>query len=147
MSKHDKQCWIWVFRFISIPVSCFPGGKLLCTEVTCMFKTYHAKIILRNIFVFSKISQHWAGAGRRNPFLWRTKTCVAYISITMDADDLETRSQGTCSHGFPGILQHQNGQHIEAETRWPPFSRQHFQMHFLQWKYMNFNQNFTEVCS
>ena len=28
---------------------------------------------------------------------------------------------------------------IEAETRWLPFSRRHFQMHFLEWKYMNFN--------
>ena len=28
-------------------------------------------------------------------------------------------------------------EHIEAETTWPPFSRRHFQMHFLEWKYMN----------
>ena len=25
--------------------------------------------------------------------------------------------------------------HFEVETRWPPFSRRHFQMHFLEWKY------------
>ena len=29
--------------------------------------------------------------------------------------------------------------HIEAETKWPPFSRRHFQMHFLEWKCMNFD--------
>ena len=29
--------------------------------------------------------------------------------------------------------------HIEAETRWPPFSRLHFQMHFLQQKLINFD--------
>ena len=29
--------------------------------------------------------------------------------------------------------------HIEAETKWPPFSRRHFQMDFLEWKYMNFD--------
>ena len=23
---------------------------------------------------------------------------------------------------------------------------QHFQMHFVEWKYMNFDQSFTEVC-
>ena len=34
-----------------------------------------------------------------------------------------------------------------AETKWPPFCRRSFQMHFLEWKYMNFNQYFTEVCS
>ena len=25
--------------------------------------------------------------------------------------------------------------HIEAETRWPPFSKRHFQMDFLEWKF------------
>ena len=36
--------------------------------------------------------------------------------------------------------------HIETETRWLPFSRGHFQMHFLEWKFINFNWDFTEVC-
>ena len=27
--------------------------------------------------------------------------------------------------------------HIEVETRWPPFFRRHFQMHFLEWKCFN----------
>ena len=38
-------------------------------------------------------------------------------------------------------------QHIEAETRWLPFSGRHFQMHFLERKYMNLDKDFTEVCS
>ena len=33
-----------------------------------------------------------------------------------------------------------------AKTKWSSFSRQHFQMHFLEWKCINFNQDFTEVC-
>ena len=28
--------------------------------------------------------------------------------------------------------------HIEAETKWTPFSRRHFQVHFCEWKCMNF---------
>ena len=28
--------------------------------------------------------------------------------------------------------------HIKAETKWPPFSRRHFQIHFIEWKCMNF---------
>ena len=28
--------------------------------------------------------------------------------------------------------------HIEDETKWPPFGRGHFQMHFLEWKHLNF---------
>ena len=27
-------------------------------------------------------------------------------------------------------------QHTDAETTWPPFSRRHSQMHFLEWKYI-----------
>ena len=30
-----------------------------------------------------------------------------------------------------------NFKHIEAETKWKPFRRQHFQMHFLEWKCLN----------
>ena len=30
-------------------------------------------------------------------------------------------------------------QHIEAETKWPPFRRRCFQMHFLEWEFMNFD--------
>ena len=29
--------------------------------------------------------------------------------------------------------------HIEAETKWPLFSRRHFQMYFHEWKCMNFD--------
>ena len=37
--------------------------------------------------------------------------------------------------------------HIEAETKWLPFTRLQFQMHFLEWKCINFDYDFTEVCS
>ena len=30
-------------------------------------------------------------------------------------------------------------QHIEAETKWTPFSRRHFEMDFLEWKCMHFD--------
>ena len=32
-------------------------------------------------------------------------------------------------------------------TKWPPFRRRHVQMHFLEWKYLNFKQNFIEIRS
>ena len=37
-------------------------------------------------------------------------------------------------------------EHIGPETKWPPFCRGHFHMHFLQWKWLNFNYIFAEVC-
>ena len=36
-------------------------------------------------------------------------------------------------------FQHQKVWHIEAETILPPFRRRHFQMHFHEWKCMNFD--------
>ena len=36
--------------------------------------------------------------------------------------------------------------HIEAETKWLPICWRHFEMHFLEWKYINCNWIFTEVC-
>ena len=36
--------------------------------------------------------------------------------------------------------------HIKAETKWPPFSRWHFQMHFLEWKLFYFEKIFIEIC-
>ena len=37
--------------------------------------------------------------------------------------------------------------HIEAETKWTPFRRRHLQVHFLEWKCLNSDRNFTEVFS
>ena len=37
--------------------------------------------------------------------------------------------------------------HIEAETKWPPFYRWHFKVHFLEWKPLNFKDDYTETCS
>ena len=33
-----------------------------------------------------------------------------------------------------------------GRDKWPPFSRRHFLMHFLEWKCINFDLDFTEVC-
>ena len=34
-----------------------------------------------------------------------------------------------------------------GRDKWAPFSRRHFQMYFLEWKCMDFDWDFTEVCS
>ena len=34
-----------------------------------------------------------------------------------------------------------------GREKWTPFRRRHFQMHFLEWKCINFYYNFTQVCS
>ena len=35
--------------------------------------------------------------------------------------------------------------HIEAETKWSPFRRRHFEMHFSEWKCINFDRDFTDI--
>ena len=52
-------------------------------------------------------------------------------------------SQGQTDHlGHPLLtLKHW------GPDKWTPFRRRHFQMHFLEWKCLNSDLNFTEVCS
>ena len=38
-------------------------------------------------------------------------------------------------------------QHIEAETEWPIFCKQQFQINFREWKYLNFPWYMTGKCS
>ena len=46
---------------------------------------------------------------------------------------------------FPATI-NESLKHIEARIKWPPFCRQHFQMHFFfQWKFSYFN--FKEISS
>ena len=34
--------------------------------------------------------------------------------------------------------------YFKAQTKWPPFSRRHFQMNFLEWQFLNFSEKLTE---
>ena len=49
--------------------------------------------------------------------------CYYYIMDSLHTDQWSTE-ESAC--------------YIDAETKWTPFCRRHFQMHFLEWKYMNF---------
>ena len=48
---------------------------------------------------------------------------------------------------FNDTCTHHKASHIETETKWPPFRRRHFQVHFLECKLLNFKSNFTEIWS
>ena len=49
-----------------------------------------------------------------------------------------------CDSSCPGVAWF--SAHVEAETKWTPFSRRYLQMHFLEWKCLKFDQNSTEDC-
>ena len=36
---------------------------------------------------------------------------------------------------------------LRPRKKWPLISKRHFEMDFLEWKCMNLDQNFIEVCS
>ena len=36
---------------------------------------------------------------------------------------------------------------IEAETKWLPFLRQYFKLHFCKWILLNLKKNLTKICS
>ena len=45
------------------------------------------------------------------------------------------------------ITIHAQHQHIEAQTKWPTFSRWHFQTHFLEWKMVELRFKFHRIFS
>ena len=55
---------------------------------------------------------------------WGHVKCKLAISANLNADDIEWTV-----YAFMRLL----FQHIEVETKWPPFPRRHFRMHFLEW--------------
>ena len=73
------------------------------------------------------------------------RPCVCPLSVCPPM--CEANLGSSFSTALDGICKRSSCKHIEAETKWPPYCRQHFQMHFLEWKYMNFNYNFTEIYS
>ena len=59
------------------------------------------------------------------------QTVWAYINIPLRLDFINLQIQEPTSYhqAYHHIVQ---VEHIEAETKWPPFHRPHFQMHFLE---------------
>ena len=97
------------------------------------------------------------GLNFRNPsYIYIRACCIIYIcSLYHSVHKFTTNNPNLCIIGleifnwkywFDNLSVHLL-QHIEAETRWPTFCRQHFQVHFLEWRYMNFDWYFIEYCS
>ena len=65
------------------------------------------------------------------------------------------RVTGLCAGNSPvtgeflaqGPVTRKKFQRFHIDTKWPPFRRRHFQVHFLQRKLLKFEYNFTELCS
>ena len=64
-----------------------------------------------------------------------------------------SRSQGISSNGIDLDLQEYSSlsttrlKTFEAQTKWPKFGRWHFQMQFLEWNFLYYDSNFTEIYS
>ena len=48
---------------------------------------------------------------------------------------------------LPFLWLYMHSQHIEAETKWLSFCKQHFQVNFLVWKLLNIHSIFIEISS
>ena len=49
--------------------------------------------------------------------------------------------------GWKILCSNPKDQLISSWTKWMPFRRQQFEMHFYEWKFLYFDSNFTEVFS
>ena len=66
---------------------------------------------------------------------WSIVFCCGLVQVKNDRTD----DGSVCDATFQDMDNKWNIWHIEAGTKWLPFCRQHFHMHFLDWRYMNFN--------
>ena len=122
-------------------------GKL--THWSYVFLDRYVYSIMYNIFLhITKMAycichNHWQSEFSNNIFFiihnhgqeWCSYCEIYHIQIRLDMVSViwfrgihHTYKELTSSHINP---------YIEAETKWPPFSRRQFQMHFLEWKYIN----------
>ena len=82
---------------------------------------------------------------RKACLLLLVMTCPNKTNVHPVHPELRTLKVGvsstSCKYAqFCGVL----FQHIEAETRWPPFSRWHFQMHFVKRKWISISLKFVK---
>ena len=68
---------------------------------------------------------------------WLIEAVVSYMVKSMAVND-----QGISSHWVEWNIPISAPEwltNIEAETKWPTFRRRHVQMHFLEWKCIDFD--------
>ena len=61
---------------------------------------------------------------------------------TSDKALAQTNAEPICWHIYAKLGDNElwnDASHIEARTKWLPYSRRHFQMDFLEWKCINFD--------
>ena len=70
------------------------------------------------------------------------------VGVWNDTDSIAWVFSQYLYHSYFLLLRHDPSRlyHIEAKTKWPTSTRRHFQMHFLEWKSLNLEYNFNEVC-
>ena len=71
--------------------------------------------------------------------------CMSEMFIAISQTECEDTDMGGFLRWLP--YWQRRYQYIRAKTTWLPYCRQHFQMHFLEWKSKNFDHNFTKVYS
>ena len=77
---------------------------------------------------------HWIGAFTK----WSLKL-YRYPGVLLNWDWHDNNMIATVPVKQPKL--------ISPWTKWPPFRRWHFQMHILEWKYIDFDWNFSEFYS
>ena len=81
-------------------------------------------------------------------WIWsKTECCVLGISITIEKSKKKSL-QPDFLWGIPDclIILSLLGVFNTSSTKWPPFHRWYFRVHFGEWKVFYFDWNFTEVC-
>ena len=115
----------------------FDGGllvarRLAIVKMTFCFTFHHGRISYSKCGVVMKYCKTAI-----DNFFWTLFKNVLKVTLNNDI----------YCHRQPINVTHIVAKHIGAETKWSPFLRRRFQVLFVEWKLLNFKQNFTEMCS
>ena len=120
----DWSCINWLFEYV---------GFIWFSSIRCeLMPTFWWRSLYRfgfhpfwNFIVSPLFTQVWVAA-----FGWKHNDVMSWRRLS----------------SYDDVMAWKRPQ-IEAETRCQPFCRRHLQIHFLEWKLLYLDLNFTEVCS
>ena len=155
-SHYLNQCWLNTSKteWHSSRASSQQIPQPSITEITCKIKylKFHSNFPGANELKFMIISHVFLPQG--GPVVSSSRGDgreQLHATVSIEWAHQQPRGETACRPGWKNKLSGRSGVEYSqthwAETKWPPFSRRHFQMHFLGWKCMNFTSDFTEVCS
>ena len=152
------SCWDMRLTIMISPVSILQNGVLrsLYSDSLSLRHIIMQYVVASNMqYLFTLSNQYNSRKDMGNiihenvrRFIAVTWTFIAKTFVMVVILTTDVTTPNTCEHSFGYHLWMLGLYSLKLpRTKWPPFRRRYFQMHFLEWKCIDSDSYFTEVCS